>query len=139
MISQKLIPYPLFLSSKRVSSQSETQRNFSAESPCVFFVLQLIHAHTYKGSDHVKRKVQVVLIRGSFGFRPTHFRQFRPTTKQWKKEQVWPFFGCCTADSQTEAGRYQLYNNGSLVRFSTACFRPTRYHSCSAFGQNVVE
>ena len=24
------------------------------------------------------------------------------TTKQWKKEQVWQFFGCCTADSQAE-------------------------------------
>ena len=41
-------------------------------------------------------------------------------TKQWKKEQVWPFLGCCTADSQTETGRHQLYNNGSLVLFSTA-------------------
>ena len=40
--------------------------------------------------------------------------------KQWKKEQVWPFFGCCTADSQTDAGRNQLYNNDSLVLFSTA-------------------
>ena len=38
--------------------------------------------------------------------------------KHWKKEQVWPFFGYCTADSQTDA---QLYNNGSLVLFSTAC------------------
>ena len=26
------------------------------------------------------------------------------TTKQWKKEQVWPFFGCCTTDSQTDTG-----------------------------------
>ena len=25
------------------------------------------------------------------------------------------------ADSQTDAGRHQLYNNGSLVLFSTAC------------------
>ena len=33
-----------------------------------------------------------------------------------------PFFGCCTADSQTDAGRHQLNNNGSLVLFSTACF-----------------
>ena len=37
--------------------------------------------------------------------------------KQWKKEQVWPFLGCFTAGSQTDAGRYQLYNNGSLVLF----------------------
>ena len=37
------------------------------------------------------------------------------------KKQVLPFFGCCTADSQTDAGRYQLFNNGSLVLFSTAC------------------
>jgi len=37
-----------------------------------------------------------------------------------EKEQVWPFFGCCTADSQTDAGRHQLYNNGSLVLFSIA-------------------
>ena len=41
-------------------------------------------------------------------------------SKQWKKEQVWPFFGCCTADSQTDAGKHQLYNNGSLNFFSTA-------------------
>ena len=40
--------------------------------------------------------------------------------KQWKKEQIWPFFGCCTADSQTYAGRHQLYNNGSLVLLPTA-------------------
>ena len=39
------------------------------------------------------------------------------STKQWKKEQVWPFFCCCTADSQTDTGRHQLYNNGSLVIF----------------------
>ena len=30
------------------------------------------------------------------------------------------FVGCCTADSQTDTGRHQLYNNGSLVLFSTA-------------------
>ena len=36
---------------------------------------------------------------------------FRIVTKQWKKEQVWPFFGCCTSDSQTDEGRHQLYNN----------------------------
>ena len=43
--------------------------------------------------------------------------------KQLKKEQVWPFFGCCTADSQTDndASRHQLYNNGQLVLFSNAC------------------
>ena len=40
--------------------------------------------------------------------------------KQWKKEPVWPFFGCCTADSRTDAGRHQLNNNSSLVLFSTA-------------------
>ena len=39
-------------------------------------------------------------------------------SKQWKKEQVRPFFGCCTADSQT--GIHQLYNDGSLGTFSTA-------------------
>ena len=37
-----------------------------------------------------------------------------------KKEQFWPIFGCCTADSQTDTGRHQLYNNGSHVLFSTA-------------------
>ena len=42
--------------------------------------------------------------------------------KQWKKEQVWPYFGYCTADSQTDAARHQLYNNGSLVLFYTASF-----------------
>ena len=40
--------------------------------------------------------------------------------KQWKQEQVCPFFGCFTADSLTAAGRHHLYNNGSLVLFSTA-------------------
>ena len=40
--------------------------------------------------------------------------------KQWKKEQVWPFFGCFTADSQADTGRHQLYNNGSFVLFFTA-------------------
>ena len=34
--------------------------------------------------------------------------------KQWKKEQVLPFIGGCTADSQTDTGRLQLYNNGPL-------------------------
>ena len=33
---------------------------------------------------------------------------------------AWPFFGYCTADSQTDAGIHQLYNNGSHVLFSTA-------------------
>ena len=42
------------------------------------------------------------------------------TVKQWKKERVWPFFGYCTADSETDAGRHHLYNNSSLVLFSTA-------------------
>ena len=37
--------------------------------------------------------------------------------KQWKKEQVWPFFCCCKADSHTDAGRHQLYTNGPLVLF----------------------
>ena len=37
-----------------------------------------------------------------------------------EKEQVWPFFGCCTAYSQTDTGRHQVYNNDSLVLFSTA-------------------
>ena len=32
-------------------------------------------------------------------------------TKQWKKEQVWPFSGFCTADSQNDSGRQQLYSN----------------------------
>ena len=41
--------------------------------------------------------------------------------KQWKKEPVWPFFCCYTADSLTDTGRHQLYNNGSLILFSTAC------------------
>ena len=36
---------------------------------------------------------------------------------EWKKEQFWPFIGCCIADSQTDTGRHQLYNNGSLVLF----------------------
>ena len=30
-------------------------------------------------------------------------------SKQWKKEQVWPFFGCF--DSQADTGRHQLYKN----------------------------
>ena len=55
-----------------------------------------------------------------------YIRSFFPRTlmsKQRKKEQVWQFFGCCTADSQTDAGRYQLmYNNGLHVLFSIACF-----------------
>ena len=43
----------------------------------------------------------------------------------WKKEQVWPFCCCCcAADSQTDAGRHQLYNNGPLVLFSTAWLNP---------------
>jgi len=32
-------------------------------------------------------------------------------------EKFGNFFGCFTADSQTDAGRHQLYNNGSLVLF----------------------
>ena len=46
---------------------------------------------------------------------------FKLIAKQWKKEQVWPFVGCCTAYSQTDAGIHQLYNNSSLVLFSTVC------------------
>ena len=42
--------------------------------------------------------------------------------RQWKTEQVWPCFGCCTSYSHTDAGSPQLYNNGSLILFSTACF-----------------
>ena len=45
-------------------------------------------------------------------------------SKHWKKEQVWPFCCCRTADSQIDAGhpgRHQLHNNGSLVLVSTAC------------------
>ena len=38
-----------------------------------------------------------------------------------EKKQVRPFFGCCAADSQPDAGRYQMFNNGSLVLFFTAC------------------
>ena len=38
-----------------------------------------------------------------------------------KKEHILSFCSCCTADSQTDAGRHQLYNTGSLVLFSTAC------------------
>ena len=41
-------------------------------------------------------------------------------TSVGKKEHVWQFFGFCTADSQTDTGRHQLYNDGSLVIFSTA-------------------
>ena len=48
-------------------------------------------------------------------------------TMQWKKEQVLAFFGCCTADSQTDTGRHQLNNNGSLVIFYTAC---RKYKKC---------
>ena len=33
----------------------------------------------------------------------------------------------CTADSQTVAGRHQLYNNGWLVLFSTACLFRQNY------------
>ena len=33
-------------------------------------------------------------------------------SKQWKKEQVLPFFGCCTGDSQSDASRHQLYRLG---------------------------
>ena len=42
-----------------------------------------------------------------------------PYYQALEKEQVGTFVGCCTADSQTDAGRYQLYNNGSLVLFYT--------------------
>ena len=38
-----------------------------------------------------------------------------------EKNQFGHFCCCCTADSQTGAGRHQLYNNGSLVLHSTAC------------------
>ena len=52
------------------------------------------------------------------------------TIKQEKKEQVSPpFFGCCRADSQTDTGRHQLYNNGSLVLFFSAWSQYVR-HSC---------
>ena len=46
-------------------------------------------------------------------------------TKQWTKGQVWPYFGCCTADSQTDWGRNQLYNNCSLFLFSNAWLAET--------------
>ena len=35
--------------------------------------------------------------------------KMKPINNQWKKEQVWTIFGCCTADSPTDK---QLYNNG---------------------------
>ena len=31
--------------------------------------------------------------------------------KEWKKEQVCPFFVCCTVYLQTDAGRHQLYRD----------------------------
>ena len=42
-----------------------------------------------------------------------------------------PFIGCCTADSQTDAGRHQLYNNGSLVLFFH-CLHVTTCITCMA-------
>ena len=33
---------------------------------------------------------------------------FLDTTKQWKKEQVWPF---CCCDSQADIGRHQVFKN----------------------------
>ena len=44
----------------------------------------------------------------------------RTLLQQWNKEQVWPFCCCCIADLQTDSGRYQLYNNGSIVFFTSA-------------------
>ena len=41
-----------------------------------------------------------------------------PLNKQWKKEQICPFFACFTADSHTEAGRHQLYYKDLLVLLS---------------------
>ena len=44
-------------------------------------------------------------------------------TQAVEKAQVRPFYGCCTADSQTDTGRHQLYNNSSLVHFSLRYIR----------------
>ena len=46
-----------------------------------------------------------------------------------KNKQIWPLFGFCTADSQTDTGRHQLYINGLLVLYSTAWYS----HSISLF------
>ena len=61
----------------------------------------------------------VVEFRVSFLCNLVSLMTLEVMAKQWKKEQVLPFFGCCTADSQTDPGRHQLHNNGSLVYFST--------------------
>ena len=49
-----------------------------------------------------------------------------------------PFFGCCTADSQTDVGRHQLYNNGSLVLFSTPWIRNNLKYQGEAVVEPVV-
>ena len=47
---------------------------------------------------------------------PHHDKPRLILVEQWKKEQVWPILVVGTANSQTDAGRHQLY--GSLVLFS---------------------
>ena len=46
---------------------------------------------------------------------PAAMFQLSYSWKQCKKEPVWPFFCCCTADLQTDSGRHQLYNNQRLA------------------------
>ena len=41
---------------------------------------------------------------------PLVIRDGNDIFKQWRKEHVWKFLGCCTADLQTDTGRHQLYN-----------------------------
>ena len=76
MISQKPIPFPLFLIyiSESALSQKRNAIFLQKAHACSLFSRFFMPIRT-KGGDHVKRKVQVVWIRASF--RPTHFR---PTT-----------------------------------------------------------
>ena len=62
-------------------------------------------------------------------------KRSRQLVEQWKKEQVWPFLGCCTADTKTDVGRHQLFNNGLLVFFHCLLMIASRKsftHMCGA-------
>ena len=57
-----------------------------------------------------------LILSHNYGKKSTEEYEIYTFTSSGKK-QVLPFFGCCTADSQTDAGRHQLFINGSLVLF----------------------
>ena len=59
-------------------------------------------------------------------------------SKQWKKEQVWPFLCCCTADSQTDAGNISCTTTARLYFFPLLVYHSSMAGYCVYFANLVI-